>query len=209
MKDDRQGRIPFEYALDLYSKQHWTQIQNRLNSNFIQEENVFLFKLLGEPCKLSWPEGKLTAKEGTAVSSYVIRILVLRYFALGIYVKPTGRKITYKEIKDGAVYYPNFKKRTVDRLAREFDENNHLLDVGGKDLGLGERSVEIEVIDHVPLTYVCWAGDDEFPASANILFDETIEYYFNAEDLAVLPDLGIVWLKRKGALPLDFGMYDE
>lgn len=208
MNENRQGRIPFEHALELYRNQHWSEIQQRINLPYDTSKGVFSLKLLGKPYQLSWPDGELTNSEGKKIRSYVIRILVLRYFALGNYVEPTGRKVTYKDIQDGFVYYSNFKKRTIDWLALECDGNPHLMDMDGVDPGLGDRSLEFEIIDRVPVTYICWEGDDEFPASANILFDETIGCYFNAEDLAVLPDLGIVWLKEKGVLPLDLGMYD-
>ncbi|QSX07934.1 DUF3786 domain-containing protein [Alkalibacter rhizosphaerae] len=207
MKDDRQGRIPYEHAKALYQKQQPEEIQQRINIPFNEEAGVFTFRLLGEDHGLSWPEGVLTNSRSEVVTSYVIGILVLRYFALGSFATPTGRKVTYKDIPDGSIYYPNFKKRTIDRLAKTFDRDPNLLDQDGKDPGLGDRSLEVELIDHVPVTYVCWEGDDEFAASANILFDESIKHYFNAEDLAVLPDLGIVWLEEKGNLPLDLGMY--
>lgn len=212
MKDDRQGRIPYEHALALFQAQEPAQIQQRLNIAYQSGEGGFAFNLLGASYLLTWPEGKLQNAEGIEVTSYVIRILVLRYFALGCYTEPTGKMVTYKDIPDGSIYYPNFKKRTIDRLAKAFEADPQLLAVeapGVKHPGFGDASVVVELIDQVPVTYICWAGDDEFEATANILFDESITNYFNAEDLAVLPDLGIVWLQEKGALPLHFGMYDK
>jgi hypothetical protein len=40
-----------------------------------------------------------------------------------------------------------------------------------------------------------WEGDDEFPASAQMLFDETVVFGYTAEDVAVAGDILISRLK--------------
>ena len=62
----------------------------------------------------------------------------------------------------------------------------------------GDISSKFEFMNNVYITFVLWQGDEELPASANILFDRNIEYYFNAEDLAVVGDVAIELLKNKG-----------
>lgn len=210
MKDDRQGRIPYEHALALYQQQDPEDIEMRIHIPYDPNTGLFSFRFLGADATLSWPEARLEWSDRGIVTSYVIGILVLRYFALGSFVPLTGRLITYKEIPDGLVYYPNFSSRTIQGLAKAFEVDPGLFDFrapGLEPVGLGDRAVVIEWINGVPVTYVGWEGDEEFSASANILFDESIKYFFNAEDLAVLPDLGITWLIKKGRLPLDWGMY--
>lgn len=212
MKDDPQGRIPFEHALYLYQIQEPGQIEQRIQIPYQKDEGCFVFCLLGKEASLTWPGGVLKIRGEQEVFSYVLRILVLRYFALGKHVPVTGRRISYKEIPDGLVYYPNFYSRTILGLAQAFDQDPALFDPvvqEGAEASLGDRSLEVEWINGVPVTYVCWEGDEEFSPSANILFDESIQYYFNAEDLAVLPDVGIAWLKGKGVIPLNYGMYDS
>ena len=43
---------------------------------------------------------------------------------------------------------------------------------------------------------IVWAGDDEFPPSAQMLFSDNFPNAFNAEDRAVIGDLLIHELKR-------------
>ena len=39
------------------------------------------------------------------------------------------------------------------------------------------------------MSIILYRGDDEFPAKANILFDDAAEHYLPTEDLAVLGEI--------------------
>ena len=57
--------------------------------------------------------------------------------------------------------------------------------------------------------WVEWEKDEEFPPAANILFDQNIQFYFDAEDLAVVPDVAIDIIKNKGIMPDWIGLYKK
>lgn len=44
--------------------------------------------------------------------------------------------------------------------------------------------------------FILWAGDEEFPPSAQILFSDNFPLSFEAEDLAVVGDISIGTLKK-------------
>ena len=44
--------------------------------------------------------------------------------------------------------------------------------------------------------FLLWAGDEEFPPSAQILFSDNFPLCFKAEDLAVVGDVAIGTLKQ-------------
>ncbi|MDR1796294.1 MAG: DUF3786 domain-containing protein [Clostridiales Family XIII bacterium] len=46
------------------------------------------------------------------------------------------------------------------------------------------------------LAILLWQGDEEFPGSAQVLFDESFRYAFTAEDMAVVGDVMISRLKN-------------
>ncbi|MBF7096396.1 DUF3786 domain-containing protein [Alkalibacter mobilis] len=210
--DDRQGRVPFEYALKNFSRRDPSEIEKRLHVPYDADKNEFEIHIMGEKYKVSWPDGIIRDQSGDVVDSYVIGILVLRFLGNGVHVPLEEKCITYKEIPDGQIYYPNFKKRTLDKLAEKFQENKDLFRFADpnkfRKTKTGDDGREFMIVDHVPMTFICWLGDDEFGPEANILFDQNISNYFNAEDLAVLPDLGIAYFSNGCKLPTSFGMYD-
>ena len=47
--------------------------------------------------------------------------------------------------------------------------------LGGRKVEHGDLSVEITALQRLPITFVFWRGDEEFPASTSMLFDRTAE----------------------------------
>ena len=119
------------------------------------------------------------------------KILILHYLANANTDTLTGSLITYRQIKSGSVYFPTFEKRSILPFTNFFAENSDsLLEVANhidaEKYDSGDMAIKIMAFPSVPLYFVLWKGDDEFPASGNILFDETIEKKLSAEDIAVL-----------------------
>jgi len=49
---------------------------------------------------------------------------------------------------------------------------------------------------YLPITCLVWKGDDEFPPEATVLFDETAELFFSAEDMAVAGEMAVLELVK-------------
>ncbi|HUT97259.1 MAG TPA: DUF3786 domain-containing protein, partial [Dehalococcoidales bacterium] len=50
----------------------------------------------------------------------------------------------------------------------------------------GDVAVTINAFKRVPITFVLWRGDEEFPPDGSILFDATVSDYLSIEDTNVL-----------------------
>jgi hypothetical protein len=103
-----------------------------------------------------------------------------------------GKQVKFREFPGGIAYENAFNRKAVDPVAKAFGCSEGFLAaallLGGRQLDIGQASVEISAFNHVPITYILWL-DDDFPASANVLFDETANNYLNAEGLANLAEL--------------------
>lgn len=68
--------------------------------------------------------------------------------------------------------------------------------IGGTKLDFGDISYEFEFLNGLQLRMILWAGDDEFPPSAQILFSDNFPVAFvQGEDMAVVGDVSIDMLK--------------
>jgi hypothetical protein len=61
---------------------------------------------------------------------------------------------------------------------------------------MGDAAVELSYFPFVPITCILWKGDEEFPAEAAVLFDETAELFFSAEDMAVAGQMAVLELVK-------------
>ncbi len=63
------------------------------------------------------------------------------------------------------------------------------LSLGGEPLDLADAAFKFLPLPRVPLYYLLWLGDDEFPPLFKVLFDRAIETYFSASGIWLLVNL--------------------
>lgn len=130
-----------------------------------------------------------------------IAILVLHYLNNADGRQPVGRLKHFREFKEGHFYEPAFNRRTKDILISFFGENPAALvkagkKLRGKILQTGDAAVELSYFPCLPITCIMWKGDEEFPPEASVLFDETADIFFSAEDMAVAGQMAVLELLK-------------
>ncbi|MFH1046317.1 MAG: DUF3786 domain-containing protein [Candidatus Omnitrophota bacterium] len=102
--------------------------------------------------------------------------------------------ISFQELPGGQAYYPAFKKRVIDTIARKYQHAPEtLLELpkrfpARKDK-VADLSVVLEVCEKVPVLITFWRGDEEFHPEANMLFDKNINAIFCTEDIVVVAEI--------------------
>jgi len=119
------------------------------------------------------------------------QILILHYMQSPVPSLSTDSWVSYREIPGASFYYSAFVKRAIDPLKKVFGQNvDDLLRageiLGGKTIDTGDVGYEFRLFPNIRLRLILWAGDDEFPAEANIVFDENIKEILSPEDIAWL-----------------------
>jgi len=115
------------------------------------------------------------------------KILFARYLLEGREVSaPTGYK-TYRDMPWGEVYATPFNGRCQLRLAGTFGTRPAAFaaaceKLGGVRLRSSAIAYEIGFMPNLSLQFYLWEGDDEFPASTQILFTDNFPDTFSAED---------------------------
>ncbi len=164
---------------------------------------VITIRYLGQPYTISLPDIGISPADSTGEVPIREKVLILHYFLSAKGTPVSNNLITFRELPEGKVYLPTFAKRTTSPLVKYFGKEPGLLLETGKKLGgykadYGDTSVTIDAFKYVPVTFVLWQGDDEFPPEGNILFDATVTDYLSTEDMIVLCEI-ITW-KLVGSL---------
>lgn len=215
IKEDRQGKVPFEFIRDIFKDSDPILMAELSGTIYDKKRQSFIVKLMGKDYLVRYPSGEVLIKnENKIISSYAIKTTLLRYLVNAKGIPPTGKSITYKEIPGGYVYYSNFYERTILKLVEIYGNNMDLFIEDGQKLGaekakIGDVAYRFQFLNNIYMTFILWRGDDEIQPSGNILFDFNTQYYFNAEDLAVVGDIAIAGFEGHGNLPLWRGVYQE
>ena len=120
-----------------------------------------------------------------------LQILLLDYLSLGDGTQPTGRWIGFQELKNGSFYRSAFQDYSGDQLVRDLAGDTNAFrraaeTLGGELLDIGDAAYAFCALPQLPMAVVWWAGDEEFPAKASVLFDETASHYLPTDGLAIL-----------------------
>ena len=124
----------------------------------------------------------------------VEKILVLHYL-LGRESRPVkGTLVAFKNLPGASFYDPTYQKRGPRRIARRYGRDVDAFrracrNLHWREAQLGDASFEFDILPKIRGLVVLHAGDEEFPAEANILFDDEIVNFLPLEDVAVLAGL--------------------
>lgn len=123
------------------------------------------------------------------------RILWMHYLCAEGSRAPSGEWVAYRALSGAGFYEPKFRERAVHPLVKRFGcDPSALMDagvvLGGVPADFGDGAVTLFPLPRIPVTYIVWAGDDELPPDAQILFDRTATDWLCAEDLTVLASMG-------------------
>jgi hypothetical protein len=157
----------------------------------------------GKDYIVRYPEISVKEVETGQAPPIAIQILILHYLIKADGTRLADAWISFRELPDGHVYDSAFRQRANLRLARAFGND---LDsfvaaakaLGGERLAYGDASFLFTMFPRIRLAAVLYLADEEFPASANVLFDAAAGHYLPTEDLAILGGMLAGWLIKLG-----------
>lgn len=143
-----------------------------------------------ETLVLTIPDFVFKSARGSNIN-LVSRIIALHYINTATGVPLSGEKITYEDIPGLRGYQAVFERKAARPLANAFGFDRHMFLESGIALGameddFGNASFTLRALPMVPITFILWEGDSEFPPSVKILFDLSIREYLPLEDITVI-----------------------
>jgi hypothetical protein len=155
-----------------------------------EEGEKITIHFFSEPYSIQFPQIEFYSPSKKVVS-LVTRILLLHYLMHADGNPLTGKWVAYKDIPGGLLYAGVFARRVTEPLQRKFGKSAKSfketgIKSGGEPAEVGDASFILHAFPYVPLQYVLWEGDEEFPPSVQLLFDASVDHYLSLEDIVVL-----------------------
>jgi hypothetical protein len=141
--------------------------------------------VLNEAYRVSPREMTISRANGRKDSpSIELRLMILQYLVQAKELSLAGKWVTEKELKNGEMFYRGvhsldmFKNPLEEKFGHCPDDFLQAgLSIGGIEVDYGDAGLRFQVLPRIPVLFVLWGADDEFPAKVNILFDPTIEHH--------------------------------
>lgn len=176
----------------------WDEASSRVPGSMVEEARAstapsgeVVVKVMDRECLVDVAARTMAyADDGSAPKPHM-QVLVLHYLLGAGGGEPTGEMITFREFPGGALYYPAYRKRTIDIIVSVFGRDHERLRragerMGSAPLGMAAVAFRTRFFPKLDVDLLMWAGDDEVPSSANLLFDSGALKMLSTEDVTVV-----------------------
>jgi hypothetical protein len=161
------------------------------------EGDTALVPFLGRTHSVTHPDGEVTARGGDGAVHVATAVMLLHYLLTADGTPPAGEWAAYRELPGCLFYAAAFAGRAEAPLARRFGGSAAAAEalaaaaepLAGERLALADVAFRFQALPRVAVAALVWAGDEEFPGSATVLFDGAAGHYLPPEDLAGLGGL--------------------
>lgn len=136
-----------------------------------------------------------------------VEIVLLHYLLRAKDLPLSGSLKSFREFPDAEAYQDAFRRRAIEPLGQTFGPHPDKFEraaraLGGvpADLRTGDLKFRLMALPRLPVICILWLGDDEVPASAQVLFDGTADRQVLVEDLAVVGEFAVFLLIEEAGL---------
>jgi hypothetical protein len=164
-------------------------LADHTGSEYISPE--FHLLVWDKPVRLTWPA--LIALD--AATRQELRpdqqTLLLYYFATADGTPETGHWVSFADLPDGRFYNQAFQGYTGHELVKAFGADQAAFEqaaarLDGRPYPLGDAAFIFRALPYVALLVIFWLGDEDFPASCQVLFDSSASNYLPTDACAIL-----------------------
>lgn len=109
-------------------------------------------------------------------------LAVLWYLGKAKNILPSGQMISPASLSGGEIFQRGTHVLPLDQIAVKYGSDydrfhEKCLELGGQQMQYGDASMRLFPFPRVPVTFILWEADEEFPARADMFFDATCEQH--------------------------------
>ena len=197
--ENHKEEVPFAHYEEKFRELSPADVTARL-SGVKWDGAAFTVKLLGREFAIAHPDYAITACDGGALPPLPTQTFLLRYLLEGKDTPWNGQWKTFREMPWGELYIKPYTGRVLTRAAFTFGTRIDAFRAACEKMGAtalphGDAGFAFDVIGGYKMQILAWAGDEEFPPNAQIIYSDNFAEGFAAEDRVVAGDILISTIK--------------
>jgi hypothetical protein len=160
--------------------------------SFSTKENLYRISIpvFDDVIDLTVPSFSFVSSRGVNIT-LTAKIIILHYLITSSGIPLAGEHTPYEDIPGCRAYAPVFDRRVIRPLVTSFGYNREAFTQAGQGAGgiqedFGNASFTLSALPKVPITFILWEGDEDFPPSVKVLFDRSINTHLPLEDIVVV-----------------------
>ncbi len=154
-------------------------------------ESFFDFLYWGKPVLLSSRDFLARDPESQHPLPPIHQAMIMYYFHSSKGSPATGNWISFSELADGQFYNSAFQGYTAKKLTQYFQTDYDNFEARneaqrGVKVDFGDGAFRYQILPQIAILIVYWKGDEEFPPSYKILFEDIADYHLPTDGCAIL-----------------------
>ena len=201
LKNKTAYQAAFAHSRDKIGHLTPDEIERRSLCQFDVSGGCFDIPSLGQRFRVSYPAGMIKWAMTEKDVPLDWALVLLNYLTSAKEKASAGQWVTYRDLPSGQVFYGNLERYVLKELSAWYachDKNllSAALDKAGfvPVLGSADLNMRIDFAPRVPVLLQFWDGDEDMPASSQMLFDRDAADQLHIEDLAVVCGIVRRWL---------------
>ena len=197
--ENNKEEIPFAHYEAKFSELNPEEAVSRLPS-VAWDGSEFTVTLLGKRYAIAHPAYGIRPLDEDKLPSLPTQTFLLRYLLECREVAWNGEWKTFREMPWGELYIKPYTGRVLTRAAYTFGFKLDAFRKAAQKMGAtpvkhGDAGFQFDLIGGYQMQIIIWAGDEEFPPNAQVLYSGNFADGFAAEDRVVAGDILITAIK--------------
>jgi len=180
---------------------HWEDLRNRSSEKIFQHDGVRPSPQ-GHGYEVSFlnavylvdPDSERITELGPNPDrelTEVFQILLIRYLVSEYGGPMEGKDVSEKDFPGGVTFFQGPHALHTPPIAKIYGQDPEAFEKRCQELGaaaapFGDKAMRFLPFPQIPVTYVLWKEDEEFPASVSVLFDRSITRWFELDMIFTL-----------------------
>ncbi len=176
-----------EHAWRLLKEFSPEEISRKADVQFDLSSYTYICQSFGQKLYISVKDEKISSNSAIGNFlvnnlSYLSKLSILWYLIQAKEISLSGNLVKPSKFQGGNIYLKGSHKLPLDTIAEKFGKNSEEffykgMTIGGCKLGYGDFSLQLLPFPRVPVVFIIWKGDEEFPSNCSLLVDSTCELH--------------------------------